>query len=274
MIRPIITQEIIDKFGTSRHQNLRAIANSLRVPWQGESNHMQSALTSPPESFAPTYVFGAQATAAALALTSSNRRMMKYFSLVQPPFPKMMLQYSSSTGPVGLFTSGTREDLRVMVFLYGARGLIVGNSIIRASLDTNKGKVISILNGPSINDKDADRAISMVVTLLAFIHLAGNSTVITRHITREGRIQYARGITKHHHALNSYNIVSLRQRSSETHRAIAFERGPGVRRHWVAGHFREIRCGGNIVERYIEAFLRGDARLGWALRDHQVESSD
>ncbi|MHC2399149.1 hypothetical protein ACVMGC_003693 [Bradyrhizobium barranii subsp. barranii] len=242
---------------------------------------------------AEVYCFDKHTTDIAWAMMNTRRRIRNVMQGVRLPFRRTFFEYETPPTRTGIFVEGDRNDclisridtlngmpdepLLTMTLRHVDFDLLVERDDPVVDRVFYSYPVPGLENTSKLLWPEAmDATINLVAALSTFLSLGGSTVSTSKRITREGRIARKRGNPRAMGAIDSYNLVTLKLPASPHHSsATHYTRGPGVRWHTVAGHWREYapnerRLLGWMA--WIADHERGDARKGIIIKDRNVEA--
>ena len=281
-MKPLLAQGLLQS--PYRHDPVVArVVRALTVPWEG--NHvpvchpaLAKILSNEAEQCATIYCLDANNWYAAAALMNSPRRRKHISEFCQAPHTRMFFEWEHEDPPgrLGIFVEGDRSQFSFVLFVDpGGAGVVRPRFMCEWSFDDpgSTARVLYFCDGkwsqsPSRSDLLAD--VGLYVQFIAAVWMfvgIGGATVHSHRTTREGRLLARRGKHRGPPAIFSYNTCRLAIPQGEFARhGVIWTRGPGVRRHEVHGHWRELNITGAKVLRWIAAYFRGNSDLGFVLK--------
>lgn len=275
--------------GTGVHPLLDEVISAVSLPWGGGNHSVLAHQALGPivareaeASSAVIYRFDDETLSVAKSILDTERRRLFVVRNAHPPAPRVFMEFPPTPNRLrwGFYTRGDRDNLSLFLLAdFGGDspaapvGLFNGISI-NALFDepTWRNPEMRSFVLPRGWDIDVEAALykGMQTTLCLWMFLSSGATVVDRVPSPRVSPRY---VSKSSLPICSFNRVRMKLPGGVVHRKgrVQWERGPGVRRHQVTGHFWESEK--QRIVRWVDAYWRGQERLGLVLSERTVRRS-
>jgi hypothetical protein len=293
-MKSLIANQMVQSFLRKHCRDYNYIAEALDCPIDPNHapRHQALAIMAAAEARkrAEVYCFDNTAWLIALQMMQTLRRRQYVFASCRPLFPRMFFEFEHDRGRDCIYVEGSRIDCWIGYITRYNDDPVLAFSIPHVNFDvlaeTNRlperFDCCTYEYGPLKTRELVDLSYIAnfttynVAAFWTFLCL-GSVATISHHITREGRIASKRGKLHAMGAIDSYNSVTLNlpRRNYSNTATQHFKRGPGVRWHTVAGHWREYKPNERRIlgwMTWIADHERGDARKGVVIKDRNIRA--